>query len=459
MKTIDFEQKQHIHFIGIGGISMSALAHILLARGFQVTGSDSKESDLTKELASLGAVIYIGQSKDNISKDIDLIVYTAAISKENPELVRAQELGIEAMTRADFLGLLMKNYETAICVSGTHGKTTTTSLISQILIDAETDPTVMVGGILPAIGGNIRIGKSGNFITEACEYTNSFLSFFPTTEIILNVQADHLDFFKDLDDIRASFKRYTRLLPDDGVLVINGDIDNLSYFTDGLKCRILTFSLKGNGDFTAANISYNETACAEFDVLYKGENITHCKLLLPGEHNIYNALAAFACVYSLGLPLEKAADSIGSFTGVDRRFQVKGVVDGYTIIDDYAHHPDEIRATLTAARNYPHKKLWVTFQPHTYTRTQAFLDEFADALSLADAVVLADIYAAREVNTIGVSSEDIQQRILKNGKEAYYFPTFGEIEEFLKKNCSNGDVLITMGAGDVYLVGENLLSK
>ncbi len=438
---------------------MSALAHILLARGFQVTGSDSKESDLTKELASLGAVIYIGQSKDNISKDIDLIVYTAAISKENPELVRAQELGIEAMTRADFLGLLMKNYETAICVSGTHGKTTTTSLISQILIDAETDPTVMVGGILPAIGGNIRIGKSGNFITEACEYTNSFLSFFPTTEVILNVQADHLDFFKDLDDIRASFKRYTRLLPDDGVLVINGDIENLSYFTDELKCRILTFSLKGNGDFSADNISYNEVACAEFDVLYKGEKIAHCKLLLPGEHNIYNALAAFAVAYSLGLPLEKAADSISAFTGVDRRFQIKGEVNGFTIIDDYAHHPDEITATLLAAKNYPHKKLWVTFQPHTYTRTYALLDDFATALSLADAVVLADIYAAREVNTIGVSSTDIQERILKNGKEAYYFPTFEEIENFLKKNVSNGDVLITMGAGDVYLVGENLLSE
>lgn len=438
---------------------MSALAHILLARGFKVTGSDSKESDLTKELESLGAVIYIGQSKDNISEDIDLIVYTAAISKENPELVRAKELGIEAITRADFLGLLMKSYKTAICVSGTHGKTTTTSLISQILIDAETDPTIMVGGILPAIGGNIRIGKSGNFITEACEYTNSFLSFFPTTEVILNVQADHLDFFKDLDDIRASFKKYTQLLPDDGVLIINGDIENLSYFTDGLKCRIITFSLNGESDFTADNISYNETACAEFDLLCKGEKITHCKLLLPGEHNVYNALAAFACAYSLGLPLEKASESISAFTGVDRRFQIKGVKDGYTIIDDYAHHPDEIRATLLAAQNYPHKKLWVAFQPHTYTRTQAFLDDFAEALSLADAVVLAEIYAAREVNTLGISSKDIQERILKKGKEAYYFPTFAEIENFLKKNCSNGDVLITMGAGDVYLVGENLLSR
>ena len=454
---LDFSKKQNIHFIGIGGISMSSLADVLLSKGFHVSGSDQKESALTLELQEKGAKIFIGQSAANIEDDIDLVVYTAAIHEDNPELFAAKSKNIPCMVRADFLGALMQNYKNSICVSGTHGKTTTTSLISQIMLDADTDPTIMVGGILPAIGGNTRIGESDNFITEACEYTNSFLSFFPTVEVILNVQADHLDFFKDLDDIRNSFRKYTRLLPSNGTLVINGEIENLSYFTEGLTCKVLTFGLHGNFDFTAKNISYDEAAHAQYD-LYKGDEfITHTKLNIPGEHNIYNSLAALAVAYSLGLDLLDANNSIANFKGVDRRFQYKGEVCGVTVIDDYAHHPDEIRATLTAAKKCPYKKLWVVFQPHTYSRTAAFMDEFADALSLADAIVLADIYAAREQNTLGISSADLKDKLQKLGKEAYYFPTFDEIENFLLENCVNSDLLITLGAGDVYLVGENLL--
>ena len=459
MTTLDFNKKKHVHFIGIGGISMSGLAHILLSRGFEVSGSDSKQSELTDELASLGAKIMIEQTAANITDDIDLVVYTAAISEDNPELKAVKEAGIPMMVRAEFLGALMKNFERAVCVSGTHGKTTTTSLISQVLLDADTDPTISVGGILPAIGGNIRIGHSGYFLTEACEYTNSFLSFFPTMEIILNVQEDHMDFFKDLDDIRNSFKTYTRLLPDNGVLIINGEIENLSYFTDGLSCKVVTFGLHGDFDFTAKNISYNEFACAEYDLYVNGNCAAHVSLKLPGEHNVYNSLAAFAAASQLGIQPEKAAGSISSFTGVDRRFQFKGEVGGVKIVDDYAHHPDEIRATLKAAVNYPHKKLWVVFQPHTYTRTKAFLDGFADALSLADAVVLAPIYAAREKNTLGISSENIKELLDKKGCECYCFPTFDEIENFLLENCVNGDLLITMGAGDVYIIGEKLLGQ
>ena len=436
---------------------MSALANVSLTKGLTVSGSDSKESELVDELRAQGAKIAIGQRAENITEDIDLVVYTAAISDSNPELAQAKAMGIETMVRADFLGLLMKEYETVICVSGTHGKTTTTSLISQILLDEESDPTIMVGGMLPSIGGNARIGHSGSLITEACEYTNSFLSFFPTMEVILNVQADHLDFFKDLDDIRHSFREYTRLLPDDGTLIINGEIENLSYFTEGLECRIFTFGLDGDFDFTAKNIT-NELACDSFDVYHGEECIGHVDLKIPGRHNIFNALAAVAAACALGLPIDHACASISSFRGVDRRFERKGSFNGVTLIDDYAHHPDEIRATLTAALDYPHEKLWVIFQPHTYSRTKAFLDEFADALSLADAVVLTDIYAAREVNTFGVSSKDIQERILAKGKDCYYFDTFEESETFLKENCKHGDVLITMGAGDVYLVGENLLA-
>ncbi len=454
---LDFNQKQNIHFIGIGGISMSSLANVLLSRGFKVSGSDQKESELTLELKEKGATIYIGQSAENIKDDIDLVVYTAAIHEDNQELCAAKEKNIPCVVRADFLGSLMQNYKKAICVSGTHGKTTTTSLISQIMLDADTDPTIMVGGILPAIGGNTRIGHSDNFITEACEYTNSFLSFFPTIEVILNVQADHLDFFKDLDDIRNSFKKYTRLLPKDGTLVINGEIENLDYFTEGLECNCLTFGINGDFDFTAKNISYDNFAHASFD-FYKANNLVgHVKLNIPGEHNVFNCLAALTCAYSLGINLEVACKSVSNFEGVDRRFQYKGEVNGITIIDDYAHHPDEIKATLNAAKKCPHKKLWVVFQPHTYSRTAALFDDFADALSLADAVVLADIYAAREQNTFGITSKDLQKKLTELGSEAYYFESFEEIEKFLLKNCVNSDLLITLGAGDVYLVGENLL--
>ncbi len=454
---LDFNQKQNIHFIGIGGISMSSLANVLLSRGFRVSGSDQKENELTLELKEKGATIYIGQSDKNIKDDIDLVVYTAAIHEDNPELLAAKAKNIPCIVRADFLGSLMQNYKQAICVSGTHGKTTTTSLISKIMLDADTDPTIMVGGILPEIGGNTRIGQSDNFITEACEYTNSFLSFFPTVEVILNVQADHLDFFKDLDDIRNSFKKFTRLLPKDGTLVINGEIENLSFFTEGLDCTVLTFGLNGNFDFTAKNITYDNLAHASYDLYKKDDFIGNVKLSIPGEHNVLNSLAALTTAFSLGLDLETAIKSIFAFSGVDRRFQYKGKFNGVTIIDDYAHHPDEIKATLSAAKKCDYSKLWVVFQPHTYSRTAAFLDDFAKSLSLADAIVLADIYAAREQNTFGITSKDLQEKLIELGKEAYYFDSFDKIEKFLLENCVNEDLLITLGAGDVYFVGENLL--
>ncbi|MBR3242864.1 MAG: UDP-N-acetylmuramate--L-alanine ligase [Parasporobacterium sp.] len=460
MNKLDFtNSNQKIHFIGIGGISMSGLAQILLKNGFSVSGSDSKKSALTDELEAQGAKIFIGQRAGNITDDIDLVVYTSAISEDNPELQAAKDAGIDTMVRADFLGALMKNYPQAVCISGTHGKTTTTSLLSQIMVEAETDPTISVGGVLPIIGGNVRIGGSDLFITEACEYTNSFLSFFPTIAVVLNVQSDHLDFFKDLEDIRNSFRRFTHLLPEDGTLIINGEIDNLSFFTEGLSAKVLTFGLNGDFDFTAKNISYDKFACAEYDLYQNGSFAAHVKLNLTGEHNVYNSISALAVAVQLGIPVEKAAASIGNFTGVNRRFQLKGEIAGVTIIDDYAHHPDEIRATLTAARNYPHDRLVVVFQPHTYTRTKAFLEEFADALSLADSVVLAEIYAARETDTLGISSADLQKLIQEKETDCYFFKTFDEIENFLLENCVNGDLLITMGAGDVYIIGEKLLGQ
>lgn len=332
-------------------------------------------------------------------------------------------------------------------------------MVSHILLEGKCDPTISVGGILPAIGGNIRVGESETFVTEACEYTNSFLSFFPKISVILNIDADHLDFFKDIDDIRRSFRRFAELLPSDGTLIINADIPNYREITDGLLCRVITYSLKNPADYTAANIAYDKYGRASFDVLKDGVKVGSYFLKVPGLHNVSNALASAALGHLLGLDEESIIRGLGNFTGTDRRFQYKGEVGGVTVIDDYAHHPTEIEATLTASGNYPHKKIWCVFQPHTYTRTKALLPEFARALSLADHVVLADIYAARETDDLGISSADLQKLIAELGTPCEYFPTFDEIENFLLGNCSSGDLLITMGAGDVVNIGEHLLGK
>lgn len=457
MYTIDFHKPIHIHFIGIGGISMSGLAEILLQEGFTISGSDAKESELTKHLTAKGAQIFYGQRASNIIEGIDLVVYTAAIHPDNPEYACAASKGIPMMTRADLLGQIMTNYQVPIAVSGTHGKTTTTSMASHILLEGGFDPTISVGGILPAIGGNLRVGNSETFITEACEYTNSFLSFFPKISIILNIDADHLDFFKDIDDIRHSFRLFAEKLPADGTLIINRDTPHYEDIIHDLPCEVITYSLEQNADYTAEDIVFDDLGHPTFVCRHNGEILGTFSLNVPGTHNVSNALSVIALGVKLGMNLEAIQKGIGNFTGTDRRFQYKGSIGDVTIIDDYAHHPTEIKATLTSAKNYPHKKLWCVFQPHTYTRTSALLLEFAEALSMADHVVLADIYAAREVNTLGISSKDLQKLIVKQGTPCEYFPSFGEIEDYLLENCTPGDLLITMGAGDVVKIGENLL--
>ena len=459
MYQIDFHKPLHIHFIGIGGISMSGLAEILLGEDFIVSGSDAKESPLTDALEKKGAKIFYGQRASNIGDDVEVVVYTAAIHPDNPEFACAAEKGLPMLTRAQLLGQIMRNYDTPIAVSGTHGKTTTTSMISQILLEADCDPTISVGGILPSIGGNIRVGNSETFVTEACEYTNSFLSFFPRISIILNMDADHLDFFKDIDDIRRSFRRFAELLPADGARIINTDTPHYEDIIEGLPCRVITYGLEHYAQYQAADITYDKYGHASFTVLKDGKKAGSFYLKVPGIHNVSNALAAIALAHLLGISDDVTARGLGSFTGTERRFQYKGEVAGVTIIDDYAHHPTEIQATLHAAQNYPHKKIWCVFQPHTYTRTKALLPEFAQALTLADHVVLADIYAAREKNTIGISSQDLQREIQELGTPCEYFPTFDEIENFLLKSCTQGDLLITMGAGDVVNIGEHLLGK
>lgn len=460
MFNINFDSPCKIFFIGIGGISMSGFAHLLHCAGFTISGSDMKKSDITSGLEKEGINIFYTQCAQNITSDIDLVVYTAAIHNDHPEFVKARELGIPMMDRAQMIGQVMLNYKNSIAVSGTHGKTTTTSMLSHIFLDADLDPTISVGGILKAINSNIRIGKSENFITEACEYTNSFLKFNPFISIILNVEEDHMDFFKDIDDIRHSFREFALRLPAEGLLVINGEIDNIEYFTSDLNARFVTYGIDNDQyTYTAKNIIYDEHGFGEYDLYQEGNIITHVHLGVVGRHNISNSLAAIAVSLECGISVENILNGLTSFSGTVRRFEFKGTVNGVDIIDDYAHHPTEIRATLTAAKNHPHKTLWVVFQPHTYTRTKAFLKDFAAALSLADKVVLADIYAARESDPGDISSRDIQKLILNAGKQAYYLPSFDEIEKFLLENCINGDLLITMGAGNVFEIGESLLGK
>ena len=459
MYSLNFEEPIHVHFIGIGGISMSGLAEILLEEGFTISGSDAKQSALTDSLAKKGATIYIGQKASNLSIRPALVVYTAAIREDNEEFKAAVDAGIPMLSRAELLGQIMDNYEKSIAVAGTHGKTTTTSMISQILLVAKADPTISVGGILEAIGGNIRVGGSEVFITEACEYTNSFLHFHPKYSIITSVEAEHLDFFKDIDDIRRSFHEFAGNTAHDGVLIINGQIAALDQITNNLSCSVTTYGLCENDDFYAKNITYNDHACGTYTLMHKTEDLGTVSLSVPGRHNVSNSLAAIALCLNLGLPLDVIKKGLLQFGGTKRRFEYKGTKNGITVIDDYAHHPTEVAAALTAARNYPHGRIICVFQPHTYSRTKAFLSDFARVLSMADIVVLADIYAAREKNTIGISSKDLLAELQKNGQESYYFPSFDEIEKFLSEKCINNDLLITMGAGDVYLIGEHLLQQ
>lgn len=438
---------------------MSGLAEVLLEEGFTISGSDAKESPLTKALEDKGAKIYYGQRASNIDGSVELVIYTAAIHPDNPEFASASQKGLPMLSRAELLGQIMRNYKIPVAVAGTHGKTTTTSMLSHVLLEAGSDPTISVGGILPAIHGNIRVGKSEIFLTEACEYTNSFLSFFPKIAIILNIDADHLDFFKDIEDIRCSFRRFAQLLPSDGTLVINADTPEYERIAEGLPCNVITYGLTHAAQYQAADISYDEFGHPSFTVLKDGKPIGSYSLSIPGIHNVSNALSVIAASHLLGMEETAIARGLKNFQGTDRRFQLKGQVGGVTIIDDYAHHPTEIEATLHAVHNYPHKKTWCVFQPHTYTRTKALLPQFAKALTLADHVVLAEIYAARETDTLGISSEDLQKAITALGTPCCYFSTFDEIENYLLENCTQGDLLITMGAGDVVKIGEHLLGK
>ncbi|MBO4391497.1 MAG: UDP-N-acetylmuramate--L-alanine ligase [Lachnospiraceae bacterium] len=465
MYQIDPKHPASVHFIGIGGISMSAIATLLKRDGFTVSGSDSRESELTKELESQGIRIYIGQKAENLDHPIDVVVYTAAIHPDNPEFAACKEKNLPLLTRGEILGQIMAGYKHAVGIAGTHGKTTTTSMVSQVLLDADTDPTLFIGGFFGPIKSNIRIGGSEYLAAEACEYTNSFLSMQPTDEIILNIEEDHLDFFKDLEDIRHSFRRFADLIPERGALVINAAIPRLEELTKGLSCKIITYSSpEKGGEWYPENITFDERGYAAFDVMHHTDSeevcLGHISLEVPGIHNVGNALAAFALCDSYGIPAETVCKALSHFSGAKRRFELKGTKNGVTVIDDYAHHPTEIATTLASAARYPHKRVVCVFQPHTYTRTKELFDDFAEVLSHADQLVLAPIYAARETDTLGVSSDLLAEAVKAKGSEhVISLPSFDEILKFLSKNCINGDLLITVGAGDVDKIGDRFLEE
>ena len=450
-----FKPHSHIHFIGIGGVSMSALALILKNDGHTVTGSDFKETATTCLLETRGIPVAIGHEPHQVD-GADLVVYTAAIHADNPELVAAREKGIPTYERCIVLGEMMKAYRYPILVSGTHGKTTTTSMLASVFMAAAADPTVLVGGNLAGIDGNHRIGGPDYFIAEACEYVESFLDFFPYVAILLDVEEDHMDYFRDLEHIVSAFRKFAELVPEDGLVIVNGDDKNALKAVQGLTRQTVTAGLTPDSDYYAKDVTYDDKARASFTLCTPEGDTFPIRLGVAGSHNVSNALCAIAAARRFGLAFEDIARGLWLFTGAERRFEYKGEVNGVRVYDDYAHHPTELKTTLEVGNKIKKDgRLFILFQPHTYTRTQAFWKEFKDVLSQADRLVLADIYAARETDTLGVSSAKMAQEI----DGAVSFPTFEAIADYVRKEARAGDVVVTVGAGDVFRVGELLLEE
>lgn len=460
LEITDLNKYKHIHLIGIGGISMSAIAETLHNWNHVVTGSDLNKSKITDTLNNHGIKTTIGHDLEN-AKNADLIIYSAAISETDPELLIAKENNVAIVGRGEFVGWLTKIYKEAICISGTHGKTTTTSMLSICFINAKKDPSIEVGAILDDIGGNYRVGNSEYFILESCEYKANFLKFFPNTAIILNIDNDHLDYYKTFDNIVKTIKDFALLVEPDGLLVVNGDDSNCYNLKNAVKSKFISYGIENeNSDFIARNISFDKNGFANFDV-YKNGNLFHnFSLSIAGKHNILNALACIATCDYYNINKEIIASSLKSFTGAERRLEYKGALQNNVLIfDDYAHHPTEIRATANSVKNKTYNKSWVVFQPHTYSRTKLLLDDFADAISNFDNVIILDIYAAREQNTFDISSKDLVNKLKEHNKNALYIPDFDEVVSYLKNNVKKDDIIITLGAGTVTNIGPMLLKN
>ncbi|MCI8478698.1 MAG: UDP-N-acetylmuramate--L-alanine ligase [Oscillospiraceae bacterium] len=443
---------RRVHLVGIGGVSMSPLAEVLHGMGLSVTGSDLRESAVVEHLRSIGIQVSIGQHPENLGA-AELVIRTAAAHDSNPEIAQARRQGLPVFERAQAWGAIMRGYRNALCISGTHGKTTTTSMCTHIAMAAQTDPTVMIGGTLPLLGAGHRVGQGDTIILESCEYCNSFLSFFPTVAVILNIEADHLDFFKDLDDIEHSFRAFADLVPQDGLIVANRDDPNTMHTLAGETRRVLTFGLE-EGEVHGANLTW-EKGMPAFDVLYREKPFAHVSLQVPGLHNVKNALAAAAAAIALNLPAAAVEQGLAAFHGAGRRFERKGTYNGAVVYDDYAHHPGELEALLDTAQALGYERVICAFQPHTYTRTHALFDDFVKVLQKPDLCLLAEIFAAREDNELGISSQDLADKI--PGSQA--FVTLPELTARLREIARPGDLILTVGAGDIYTVGDALVSQ
>ncbi len=439
----DLSDIKKIHFIGIGGSGMFPLAKILSSKGFIITGSDVYESDTLDRVKNSGIEVNIPQKKENITNQ-DLVVFSAAIKESNPEIIEAKEKNIPIIERSVLLGILFKNYKNSVAVAGTHGKTTTTSMITSILLDSGKDPTAVIGATLKKLDGNSCTGKSDIIVAEACEYVDSFLQLFPLISVITNVDADHLDYFGNLENIKKSFNKFASQTQK--LLILNGDDKNTKDSVKNTKAKKIFFGLNENNDYIAKNVTFTKLQQAHFDIFFQNNKIAHIELTAPGKHNMYNALAAFVACTELGVDTLEIEKSLNQFTGAHRRFEILGEINGITVVDDFAHHPTEISSTLSAASKMEFNRVWAIFQPHTYSRTFMLMDDFSRALSIADKVIVSEILPVRETNTYGVSSKDLVDKI----ESAIYIPDFEKIAEFICKNAKKGDLVITLGGGNVY---------
>ena len=449
---------KHLHFIGIGGSSMSGLARFMLQKGCAVSGSDRDASHKTEALEKLGVKIYIGHSAENVH-GADLVVYSAAIPESNPERAEAKKLGIPQVERAVLLGRLMSTFDQAICVSGTHGKTTTTSMIAQIFVEAGEDPGVHIGGELDAIGGGTRVGGGNTFIAEACEYSGSFWHFYPTIAVILNIDEDHLDFYKDLDDIEASFRRFAGLVPEDGWVVGWGDDPRVRHVLSALKCRTRTYGLEPYNELRAEDISYDELGRPRFTVTLYGHPLCEVELAVSGEKNLLDALAAIAVSDIAELPMSRVSETLAHFTGAHRRFDLTSVTDGVRVYQDYAHNPAEMKTAIHIAAMQPHKTLWAVWQPHTYSRTKALFNGFVETFDEADHILITDVMGARESDPGDIRSEMFLEPLRARGKRVDVTPTFDDAEAYLRSHWHSGDLVITLGCGNIDLLNEQIAKK
>lgn len=446
------QEKKRIHFIGIGGSGMCPLAEILITWGYEISGSDNNTGDNIDKLRSLGANVILGQKPENL-EGAEIIIYTAAILKDNPELIAAKNSGIPCFERNILFGAITRRYNNCIGVCGTHGKTTVTSMLTQILVMAQKDPTAVIGGRLPLIDSHGIAGKSDIMVCEACEYNAHFLNLSPDVALILNVDEDHLEFFKNIDNIIKCFKDFSLLTSN--TIIYNGDDKNTIASVKDVDRKKITFGRNQSNDYYAENVTYNRGSFPEFDVMSKGKKIAHLKLNIPGEHNITNSLGAFAAAINAGCTPEECENGISAFSGAGRRFEVLDVIDGITIADDYAHHPNELQVTLEAVMKMGYKTVWAVFQPFTYSRTSILFDDFVRVLQIPDKCVMTEIMGSREVNTYGIYTKDLADKI----PGSVWFNTFEEVVDYVLEHAQSGDIIITLGCGDIYKAAKMMVNK